>query len=216
MIKRYYLLLLLTVGLVPCVHAQNYYEDDYRTFDGGLVGGFNFTQVDGDSYAGYHKTGFNFGGIVYAHLGPELAASMEILYVQKGSRGHEVTESGSPGIFINKYRIDMNYVEVPIQLNYFLDKRKSHVGAGLSYSRVTSVKETLETNPPTTVNLDNYPINKSDLNLVLGGNLRVWEGLYLNLRFQYSLIPIRKNIPPGFGRGEQYNNVVAIRFMYLF
>ena len=186
------------------------------TFYGGLVGGFNFTQVDGDSYAGYNKTGFNFGGIVYARLVPELAASMEILYVQKGSRGHVIKESGTPGIYITKYSIAANYVEVPIQLNYMLDKRKSHFGAGFSYSQVTSMKETLETDPPTMVNLDNYPINKMDINLILGGNLRLWQGLYLNLRFQYSLIPIRRNIPPGFGRGEQFNNVVGLRLMYLF
>ena len=141
---------------------------------------------------------------------------MEILYVQKGSRGHVIKESGTPGIYITKYSIAANYVEVPIQLNYMLDKRKSHFGAGFSYSQVTSMKETLETDPPTMVNLDNYPINKMDINLILGGNLRLWQGLYLNLRFQYSLIPIRRNIPPGFGRGEQFNNVVGLRLMYLF
>ncbi len=201
-------------------NPSNYYIEDPRTFYGGLILGGNFTQVDGDAFAGYHKLGLNAGGIIYMHIAPNLAASMELLFSQKGARAHKPQEGGA-GNLITQYRIDLNYAEIPIQLNYF-DKRKSHFGAGLSYSRLITAKESLETNPPnqmgspTYVNLEDYPFQKSDINFILGGNLKLWQGLFLNIRFQYSMISVRKNIPPGYGRAEQFNNMWTVRFMYLF
>lgn len=211
------LAVLLLSGWAQQALAQNpssYYEEVPRTFYGGLLGGVNFTQVDGDSYAGYHKVGFNVGGIAYAQFAPHLAGSLEILFSQKGSRGHKEQESGTPGIFIKKYRIDLNYAEVPLQLNYF-DRRKSHFGGGFSYSQLISSNEKVETQNGA-VNVDEYKFRKMDINFILGGNLHLVKGLFLNARFQYSIIPIRKDIPPGFGRSEQYNNMWTLRLMYLF
>lgn len=198
------------------IMAQNpsdYYLEDPRTFYGGLVAGANFTQVDGDSYAGYHKVGLNLGGIMYANLADHLAASLELLFSQKGSRGHREQESGV-GTIINKYRIDLNYAEIPIQINYF-DRRKSHFGGGFSYSQLISSKEQIETNAGV-VPTDSFTFRKMDINFILGGNLHLWQGLFLNLRFQYSLIPIRKDPPPGYSRSEQFNNMWTLRLMYLF
>jgi hypothetical protein len=204
-------------------NAQNpssYYVEDPRTFFGGLLLGANFSQVDGDSYAGYHKVGLNAGGIVYTQFDEHLALSLEILFSQKGSRGHKVQESGNQGTYITAYKIDLNYAEVPVQICYF-DRRRSHAGAGFSYSQLITSKETIETNPadPLLVGTDlnkTYPFRKADLNFILGGNLHLIKGLFLNARFQYSLIPIRKNIPPGYGRSEQFNNLWTVRLMYLF
>jgi len=201
-------------------NPSNYYIEDPRTFYAGVIAGANFSQVDGDSYAGYHKVGFNAGGIVYTHLAPNLAVSLEILFSQKGARGHRTQESGAQ-TFINAYRINLNYAEIPIQINYF-DKRRSHFGGGFSYSQLINANEVLETNPPQQpgntgyVDLEKYPFKKSDLNFVLGGSLHLWKGLFVQGRFQYSLLSIRKHTPPGYSRAEQYNNLWAVRFMYLF
>lgn len=202
-------------GMATAQNPSDYYIDDPRTFYGGLLLGTNLSQVDGDSYAGYHKAGLNVGGIVYAHLAEKLAASLEILFSQKGSRGHKEQISGAANL-ITRYRIDLNYAEIPLQINYF-DRRKSHFGGGLSYSHLISSKEVIETNPPDpNIVSMNFPFRKSDLNFVLGGNLHLIKGLFLNLRFQYSLISIRKDIPPGYGRAEQFNNMWTVRLMYLF
>ncbi len=200
---------------VKAQNPSNYYIEDPRTFYGGVLAGANFSQVDGDSYAGYHKVGFNIGGIVYTQFAEHLAASLEILFSQKGSRGHKTQESGT-GTIITGYNIDLNYAEIPIQINYF-DKRKSHFGGGFSYSQMISSRERIVTNPPDpAIAGKEYPFRKSDINFVLGGNLHLIKGLFLNARFQYSLIPIRKDIPPGYGRAEQFNNVWTVRLMYLF
>ncbi len=212
------LITILSSCLGTAVSAQNpgsYYLEDPRTFYGGVLLGANLSQVDGDSYAGYHKLGMNVGGIVYTHFAENLAASLEILFSQKGSRGHKAQEGGN-GAIISKYRIDLNYAEIPLQINYF-DKRRSHFGGGLSYSQLVSSKEEIIA-AGQQVNTDTLKFRKADLNLVVGGNLHLIKGLFLHLRFQYSLIPIRtkENINLNYGRAEQYNNLFAVRLMYLF
>ena len=196
------------------VQAQNYYIEDDKTFYAGLITGANFTQVDGDNFAGYSKVGINVGGIVYSQLDQLFAVSMEVLYVQKGARSKEPFVIG-PGKAITDYGITLNYAEVPIMLNYF-DKRKSHFGGGLSYSRLGTSKEHYTTVPAQVVNTDDFPFKKSDYNLLLSGNLHCWKGLFLNLRFQYSLLSIRDKTPQDFGRTQQFNNIWTIRLMYLF
>ena len=47
---------------------------------------------------------------MYVNLADHLAGSVEILFSQKGSRGHKNLESAN-GALISKYRIDLNYAE---------------------------------------------------------------------------------------------------------
>lgn len=206
----------IALAALPCLRAmaQNYYLEDERTFYGGIIAGTNFTQVDGDNFAGYHKVGFNIGGIVYTPVAPHVALSMEVLYSQKGAKSKDYFVI-SPGQYITDYKITLNYAEVPIMLNYF-DKRKSNFGAGVSYGRLGTADEHIVTNPVMNVNPDDYPFKKSDFNFLLSGNLHCWKGLFLNIRFQYSLVSIRNDTPPYFGRGQQFNNMWTTRLMYLF
>lgn len=207
----------LIAGWINNVKAQNYYVDDVRTFYGGLVAGGTFSQVDGDNFAGYTKAGATVGGVVYAQLVDKLAGSIEILYTQKGARSNKSQFSNNRAFRIENYAIDLNYAEVPIMLNYF-DRRKSHFGAGVSYSQLISYKESATTTPalPDTLDLDDYPFRKFDLNFLISGSLHLYKGLFLTYRFQYSLIPVRTNIYREFGRAEQYNNMHVLRLMYLF
>lgn len=220
-IRKFARFILVTLSLIisPYVtEAQNYYVEETNTFFGGPVLGANFTQVDGDNYAGYHKAGINVGGIVFTRFAERFAASLEILYTQKGSRGHAPIRSNSSTYEIQQYGIALDYAEVPVML-HIMDKRKSMFGMGLSYSQLVGSKETITTNNSTfndTVNLDRYPFKKFDLNFLVGASLRVYKGFYLNLRFQYSLLPIRKEIYKEFGRAEQYNNLYTLRLIYIF
>lgn len=210
--------LLLSVSRVSAQNPSEYYEEVPRTFYGGLLVGANFSQVDGDRYAGYHKVGLNAGGIMYMHLSGHLAASIEILFSQKGSRANKPQASADNTFEIRSYNIGLNYAEVPIQLNYF-DRRKSHFGAGFSISRLINATESGESSQVVPTNFDNYPFRKMDYNFIIGGSLHLWQGLFLNARFQYSLASIRDkdNMPPGWaGRNQQFNNMWTVRVMYLF
>lgn len=214
-----FILPVVSLIILPYItQAQNYYIEESNTFFGGPILGANFTQVDGDNYAGYHKAGINVGGIVFTKFAERFAASLEILYTQKGSKGHVPIRSNSSTYEIQKYGINLNYAEVPIML-HIMDKRKSMFGMGLSYSQLVSSKETITTNSQAfndTVDLSRYPFKKYDLNFIIGANLRIYKGFYFNLRFQYSLLPIRKDIYKEFGRAEQYNNLYTLRFIYIF
>ncbi|MBL7719844.1 MAG: PorT family protein [Flavipsychrobacter sp.] len=210
---------LIACGLCVTSSAQSsYYEEDPRTFYAGPVFGGNFTQVDGDNYAGYSKPGFNVGGVLYMHMAPKVAASMEILFSQKGAVSNIVKNAGLTGLIIQKYRLNLNYAEVPVMLQFF-DKRKSHAGFGLSVSRLITMNERADVEPKSVSVPDferDFPVNKMDYNFLVGANLHCWKGIFFNLRFQYSLTPMRKNIDPRFGRTEQFNNMFAVRVIYLF
>jgi len=195
------------------------YVERPKVFRGGVVAGVNFAQVDGDYFAGYHKIGLNAGGIVYAQLAKHVALSMELIYSQKGSKSN----IGEPSltlqnVFIAKYGISANYIELPIMINYF-DKRKSHIGIGVSYSRLINSKETLQidsNNVIKNIDLNNkYPFVANNFDFLAGVDLNLWKGLFLNIRFQYSIIPMRTEIPPNYSRADQYNNLWVLRLMYL-
>ena len=144
---------------------------------------------------------------------------MEILYSQKGSKSARPKASLTlPDTYITKYGIALNYAEVPVMINYF-DKRKSHFGVGVSYGRLVSSSENLQIdslNIKRSIDFKNkYPFNPNALDLLAGFELHLWKGLFLNVRFQYSLMPVRKDVPPDYARSTQSNNLWVMRLMYL-
>jgi hypothetical protein len=194
------------------VAQSSFYETERNTFYGALIAGGCFSQVDGDNYSGYHKTGIQAGGAVYIFLGQNLAASMEILYTQKGSRGRGNRIDGRT---VTNYSIDLNYAEVPLQL-FYIDKNWNHFGLGFSYGRLVNFRENIETNPVNTIDTELYPFKKDDFNFVAGANVCLYKGLFLNVRMQYSLVPVRDELLHWLGRQGQYNNSWQFRIMYLF
>ena len=227
--RKFAALLIITVILMAfggAVRAQDdddephgLYVEQPRVFYGGAIVGVNFAQVDGDYFAGYHKIGLNVGGIVYAQVARHVALSMELLYSQKGSKSNIPEPSTTlPNTYIVKYGINANYAEIPIMINYF-DKRKSHFGVGVSYGRLVSSNESVQIDSSNTIKtLDfntRYPFATNAFDVLAGFELHLWKGLFLNVRFQYSIIPIRTDIPPNYARADQYDNLWVLRLMYL-
>lgn len=196
-------------------NPSNYYVEVPKTFSGGLVGGASFSQVDGDKFAGYFKVGVNAGAILYARLSHTFSVSMELLYAQKGSRSNYNQNSSSNKYTVTDQRINLSYAEIPVLLNIY-DKHKSHVGMGFSYAQLINADETIKTNPESTYDQSKYPFRKYDINFIASANLHLFKGLYGNLRFQYSVVPVRKNVDYEFARSQQYNNLWVLRVMYLF
>jgi hypothetical protein len=208
-------LLLSTSGVK--VYAQAY-NPDYNLFAGGLVGGANFTQVDGDGYKGYDKTGINAGGIIYLPMGDNvglpfegtLALSLEVLYEQKGSKGLDPLPIGN----VLSQTIDLRYAEVPLQLNFYRGSRKSIFGAGFGVGYLAFSEELVDKGNGVVIK-NGVPFHKIDFNFMLTANLHIWNGFFLSPRFEYSLISIRNNNQMYGGRNQQFNNVMALRLMYL-
>jgi len=209
---------LITIVIFCSSIAKGYsqYRESYNTFVGGLVAGANFTQVDGDGYRGYHKTGINAGGIVYLPFGNmdmpvegTIALSMEVLYVQKGS----ASNGPSQAYGLLSQNINLQYGEVPIQLNYFRGAQKSSVGAGLAIGYLGRYEELIDKGGGKIIK-NGFPFRRYELSFVLTGNIHIFKGLFISPRFQYALIPIRVSTG-GYGRNQQFNNVLSLRLMYL-
>jgi hypothetical protein len=209
--------------LAACCSANSfaqssYYEEDPKVFTGGLILGTNFTQVDGDTYYGYYKIGLNAGGTVYVHFSKTVGVSMELLYAQKGVRGVAVLQSQYVGTYAEKYYLNLNYAEVPIL--FHIKANLIDFEAGLSYARLISFKEWAETDQPAYFNPSVNYFKNSDFDYVVGLTIKAYKNLYLNARYQYSILSIRdpQRIPLGFGYGNngQFNNTCALRVMYVF
>ena len=70
------------------------------------------------------------------------------------------------------------------------------------------------------LNSDSY--SRRDLSICADLRVRIWEGLHLQLRYQYSLLPIRTRLFQVYDPYEkwhvrlQYNNQIALRLTYIF
>jgi hypothetical protein len=114
-----------------------------KTFYGGIVLGMNASQIDGDTYSGFHKAGLNMGIAAYVKFKPKIISSLELLYAQKGARNVDVYNSPAVGSVPIIYTAKLNYVEIPVMVHYTAMDRLQ-VGAGLSYSRLFSDKEEMD------------------------------------------------------------------------
>lgn len=209
-------LLLSLKNVAMAQNPSNYYEEDPKTFVGGFTGAVNFTQVDGDSYKGYHKMGLSAGVVSYVYFLPKVAGGIELLFSQKGAKSNGGQESATRQTLITKQNIFLNYAEIPIQL-YFFDNKRNHAGVGFSYAQLISSKEEVEgTNKSLIYKPEDYPFRKMDFNFILSGQGHLYKGLFAGVRFQYSLLSIRNKVHPEFGNQAQFNNTISLRLSYIF
>jgi hypothetical protein len=150
---------------------------------------------------------------MYMRLSDRVIGSMEMLYVQKGSRGG-ARWSTIPDVNLLSYRIRTDYAEIPLQLFYH-DNNLNHIGAGFAYARLINTIEKVKSQPEYDFNTEDYPFKKQDISFLIGGSLHLWKGFFANARFQYSIIEARGMTPEGISWVGQYNNVWTFRLMYL-
>ena len=201
-------------------------------FLGALSVGMNLTQVDGDEVYGFKKVGLNIGPSVILPLGKDKkwSVTLELLFSQQGSRQKStyaakdtIADSTYAGYY-DGYRLSLNYIQVPVMV-HFTDKRIIAGGVGFSYSRLVGVTEYEDYNDPrgfvrTATSLSG-PYLKSDFQVLADVRFRLWQKLWLNLRYSYSMFPIRTRefVNPFSGSTwtrKQYNNVISIRLVYIF
>lgn len=111
-----------------------------RRFRGGVLLGFNASQIDGDELWGYNKAGLNLGGRFLAILNPRMDLSMDLLYSQRGSQSQLTLDNSVP---LNRY--NLHYFEIPF-IFHFKDWAavsteeetfyRVEATAGLAYSRL--------------------------------------------------------------------------------
>jgi hypothetical protein len=203
-----------------------------QRFLGALAVGMNLTQVDGDEVYGFKKAGLNIGPSVILPLGKnkKWSVTMELLFSQQGSRQKStyaakdtIADSTYAGYY-DGYRLSLNYLQVPV-IVHFTDKRIIAGGIGFSYSRLVGVTEYEDYNDNRgfvrTATTLSGPYLKSDFQVLGDVRLRIWHKLWLNVRYSYSMFPIRTRdfynpLTKDSWTRKQYNNVISIRLVYIF
>lgn len=204
--KKFYQILFVTVFVLM---TGNTFA---QRFEGGLLGGFNASQVEGDHITGYHKPGVLFGGFVTTDLSYRTFLGMEIKYSQKGSRHSPDPKKQDQ----SKYIMRLGYIDVPFYLGLRTSETVSIYG-GLSVGYLMYGAE-----------FDNYgeipeieqrPFNDFDFQAFLGVRFELSERISIDLKGAYSFLPIR-DIPGGNIPGvvwdwnDQYNNVLSTAIYY--
>lgn len=200
---KHFLLIMFLLG------TTSIYSYSQR-FEGGVIGGLNASQVDGDTYSGYKKPGIVAGGYVQTNLSRTLFAGMELKFAQKGSR--HVDSLAVDGQ--QKYIMRLNYAEIPIYLGIRTSEKISFL-VGLSSGYLISGTE--YDNYGKFVTADQHPFNYLDVEAMLGFRFQITNRLFIDIRGAYSMIPIRKKIPDValyYWRDNQFNNLLNTTILY--
>lgn len=199
--------------LIPALFVFGVQLVSAQRFEGGLLAGLNATQVEGDEFKGYNKPGILGGFYVQTDVAPAIFAGMEIKYSQKGARKQIKPKDPDPV----KYKMRLGYVELPVFAGFRTNDRGSVV-AGISAGYLVHGKEF--DNYGEFPEEDQYPFNSIDLQPFLGFQFDLLEQVKLDLRFAYSVLPIRGH--PGddalsyswYWRDNQFNNVISLALYY--
>jgi hypothetical protein len=197
-----------------------------QSFYGGLTLGTTISQVDGDNYGGYHKISPLAGVYVRNTFNDKWGAFAGIEYKRKGSKEVQKNKNGYVVFF---YAMNMDYIEIPIFLNYKIDKfeipglfkynfdKDLYFSFGLSYSYLINGSEDFGDGPipPPIRPFRKYEIaNHIELDYHIS---QKWIFL-TRLSYTFLLLPVREH-PGGqvfwFNRG-QYNHNLSFAFKYEF
>lgn len=198
--KQFYLILVFVIASLSSYSQR---------FEGGLIGGFNASQVDGDLYKGYHKPGIALGGYVQTNLSRTIYAGMELKLMQKGSRN--IDSLAIEGQI--KYVMRLNYVDLPVYLGIRTSEKISlllgvspgYLISGIEYNDYGKFPEQ-----------DQNAFNDFDFQGWLGFRFQITKRLYIDLRGSYSLLPIRKQKGDAlwYWKSNQFNNMLSTTALY--
>ena len=159
-----------------------------QIIQGELIGGVNFSKVEGDRVNNgmfkFNKPGVNLGLGAIVPLGHNFSTSFEILFTQKGAyKRYGDYDSAQP-----MYLTRLNYAEIPVLIHY-TDKGKYTFGLGASYSRLVGAKWVVNGRTiGNSINDGYYARNNFDW--IADFRFRIYKQLKLNIRYAYSLTSI--------------------------
>lgn len=185
-----------------------------QRFEGGLAGGLNFTQLDGDLLSGYNKLGLHGGSWVKYPFNDKWSGGLEFLYTQKGASRSINEENIASTRTFDRFRL--NYFEVPLFAAYTYKKFSFQAGITGGYLLSAKIEDftgkrdykkflkPFETG--TLIGLA-YPINKN---------------IHVQLRYHYTIASIAKGdnrtvfTDNGFSRVilGLYNNLFCLSIKY--
>ena len=169
--------------------------------------GLAATQIDGDNLGGYNKPGIRGGGWVNTSISENLVMQLELEFIQKGSKISQNELKNQ-----RYYHARLNYIQVGVLAKTpLLTRLNGEAGIAGSYL-VTSLEDKdgggfLEAEPP---------FDLFEFSGLVGLNYELNERFTINVRLNYSLLPVRAH--PGqqvywLDRG-QFNNAMLFSLYY--
>lgn len=181
-----------------------------QRFEGGVMAGLSASQVDGDTYSGYHKPGAVAGGYVLTNLSRTIFSGMELKFIQKGSRKNPDPKLPDDQ---SKYIMRLSYIDIPVYLGIRTSENISLlVGASAGYL----IKGNEYDNYGLFAEADQHPFNDFDVQGFLGFRFQMTDRLYIDLRGSYSVLPIREQPgdPLWYWKSNQFNNLLSTTVLY--
>lgn len=179
-----------------------------QEFNGGILAGFTASQVDGDDYGGFDKTGIIAGAFVNRIFSEKYTGQMEIIFSQRGSKKNMHPDKNDY-VF---YRIHLQYIEVQVVFKYNYSEVISFSG-GLSPGVLIKSSEKDEFSY-----IYSNPFYKYSFSSIIGVEYKLSEKIILCLRETYSLYPIRGYAVNGrwWYKTGQFSNSLSFTVNYQF
>ena len=120
-------------SLLTVLVAFSMTQNAIAQFGVGLKAGANITKVEGKSFKDEFRYGYHLGGFAEIGLGDKLSIQPEVLFNQFQTRVDSTFRSVYNVRFAENRDIKLNYLSIPILLNYKLGKSLS-LQAGPQYA----------------------------------------------------------------------------------
>lgn len=206
----------------PVLQAQRRHGSQQQRINAYLTTGATFSQIEGDELKGFDKCGFTGGVGALTSLSSDnlFWLSVETDFSQRGAYNN----TGDP---YSLRDFTLNYVDIPLMFHFVDPYGGLMMGLGLDYSRLVQQPHgEIRYSPSYFVpDTSNMAFLRNDVALVGDVRFTIWEHLKLNVRMQYSLIPIKKgwnfteyhhaDVPTQWAN-NCYNSSISVRLIWLF
>lgn len=196
--------ILLLCCFCMSLNAQSRKRKKMQIFEGGVLFGMNISQMDGDYFTGFNKTGLYGGLRGIVNITPRISFNMELLYSQKGSKiphGIRVTRTNEE----NDRIVELNYAEVPLLFRFYLtpENVSPFIEVGSSFSKL--LKTNITERPKELIDGTVYEeivddFNPFDFNAVVGLGFNIKQKIGITFRYNYGVVKFYDNdtfIRPG-------------------
>jgi hypothetical protein len=109
----------------------------------GVKAGTNITKVDGKSFKDEFRYGYHLGGFAEIRMGNKFVLEPEVLWNQYATRLDSNFSNVYHGVFDGNSNVKLNYLSIPILLNYKLIGKFISLQAGPQFGVLIDQNKTL-------------------------------------------------------------------------
>ena len=193
---------------------------------GFVSSGATFSQIEGDELKGFRKWGYTggVGAIASITKNNNWHLSVEAAYARRGSYNN----TGDP----YSLSLPLDYVDIPFMVHWRDPWGGMYIGLGLNYSRLVQQPHGIIKYSPSYFCPDTTDMRFLSNDLLIAADIRfpIWKGLWLNIRWMYSIVAIKKdwqftefkgvdsegNPLPVRWTNDCYNNTLSFRLLWQF